>query len=207
VCQALVAAGHHVVALVRNPGKPEAAELRGLGVELLLGDTKCASLSRAALCFAVVCARPVRADAATVCSDLTRQDTPQMEKVGTCDWVVWLSVNWVRCIAHPPRSSAVAFVSFFVVFPGRFLGGAAHQKERSPGAQCFMILENCFMCRLPSFHAPMQKLEATSSAPNTKGFIFSGGVAGSLVVASQGSCPIIQKIALHCITLYCTALH
>jgi NAD(P)-dependent dehydrogenase (short-subunit alcohol dehydrogenase family) len=96
VCQALVAAGHHVVALVRNPDKPEAAELRSLGVELLLGDTKCALLSRAALCFAVVCARPVRADAESVCSDLSRQDTPQMEKVGSCDWVVWLSVNWVR---------------------------------------------------------------------------------------------------------------
>ena len=91
MCQALVAAGHHVVALVRNPDKPEAAELRSLGVELLLGDTKCALLSRAALCFAVVCA-----DAASACSDLSRQDTPQMEKVGSCDWVVWLSVNWVR---------------------------------------------------------------------------------------------------------------
>jgi len=103
VCKALVAAGHHVVALVRNPDKPEAAELRGLGVELLLGDT----------------------------NDLTRQDTPQMEKVGTCDWVVWLSVNWADFLAELPIKKNV-----------------------------------------------LQKLEATSSAPNTKGFIFSGGVAG-----------------------------
>jgi nucleoside-diphosphate-sugar epimerase len=42
VCKALVAAGHHVVALVRNPNKAEAVELRDLGVELLLGDTRCA---------------------------------------------------------------------------------------------------------------------------------------------------------------------
>ena len=40
MCKALVAANHHVVALVRNPDKPEAAELRALGVELLIGDTK-----------------------------------------------------------------------------------------------------------------------------------------------------------------------
>jgi uncharacterized protein YbjT (DUF2867 family) len=42
VAKALVAAGHYVVALVRNPDKPEAAELRSLGVELVLGDTKLA---------------------------------------------------------------------------------------------------------------------------------------------------------------------
>ena len=41
MCKALVGAGHHVVALVRNHDKPEATELRSLGVELLTGDTKC----------------------------------------------------------------------------------------------------------------------------------------------------------------------
>ena len=34
-------------------------------------------------------------------SDLTRQDSSQMEKVGTCDWVVWMSVNWVGCTIRP----------------------------------------------------------------------------------------------------------
>jgi uncharacterized protein YbjT (DUF2867 family) len=42
VVKALRAAGHHVVALVRNPDKPEATELRSLGVDLILGDTKLA---------------------------------------------------------------------------------------------------------------------------------------------------------------------
>ena len=39
VAKALVAAGHHVVALVRSPNKPETAELQSYGVEILLGDT------------------------------------------------------------------------------------------------------------------------------------------------------------------------
>ena len=103
VAKALVAAGHYVVALVRNPNKPEAAELRSLGIELLVGDT----------------------------NDLLRSDSPQMEKVGSCDWVVWLSQHW-----------------------------------------------GDFSAELPMKKSVLQKLESTSSRPNTKGFIFSGGVAG-----------------------------
>jgi len=103
VAKALVAAGHNIVALVRNPNKPEAAELRSLGIELLVGDT----------------------------NDLLRSDSPQMEKVGSCDWVVWLSQNW-----------------------------------------------GDFSAELPMKKSVLQKLESTSSRPNTKGFIYSSGVAG-----------------------------
>ncbi len=51
MCKALSAAGHHVVALVRNPEKAEAVELSAIGVELLKGDTKCAP------CFVFVASR------------------------------------------------------------------------------------------------------------------------------------------------------
>jgi hypothetical protein len=199
VCKALVAAGHHVVALVRNPDKPEAAELRGLGVELLLGDTKCdslATLSRAAWCFAVVCARSCRVR-------LQRSDAPRHAANGQgrdlrLGGLAQCELGELNRAFAPLLRRRFCFI--YCCFPGRFLGRAAHQKERSSGAECFMVVFYTFFL---FFHAQTQKLEATSSAPNTKGFIFSGGVAGSWSRPMSNS----NCIALHCIALHSAALH
>ena len=197
VCRALVAAGHHVVALVRNPDKPEAAELRGLGVELLLGDTKCdslATLSRAAWCFAVVCARSCRVR-------LQRSDAPRHAANGQgrdlrLGCLAQCELGELNRAFAPRPSSAVAFVSFIVVFQADFLAELPIKKNVLQ-VRCFMVVFYTFFLY---FHAQTQKLEATSSAPNTKGFIFSGGVAGSWSrPMANSNCNAMHCIQLHCI--------
>ncbi len=67
-----------MIALVRNPDKAEAKEIQALGAELCVGDS----------------------------NDFGR-DSPQLDVVGTCDWVVWLSVNWADFAAELPINKCV----------------------------------------------------------------------------------------------------
>ena len=197
VCKALVAAGHHVVALVRNPDKPEAAELRGLGVELLLGDTKCdslATLSRATWCFAVVCARSCRVR-------LQRSDAPRHAANGKgrdlrLGGLAQCELGELNRAFAPLLRRRFCFI--FCCLPGRFLGRAAHQKERSSGAECFMVVFYTFFL----FFMRKRRNLRPHRLPPTPRASYS-----AVALQVRGRVPCLIQIAMHCIAFSCIASH